>query len=307
APRLTYRVRRDRNTDTPLPPDEPAGENPPDGAIIDYWLGRAPTGPVTLEILDATGKLVRRFSSADSAPPVDTTAIPIPTYWLRPPRIPSAEQGMHRFVWDLTYPAPEAFSYGYPISAIAHDTPRVPQGALVLPGRYTVRLTVAGQSYERPLVIRMDPRIRTPLAGLREQFALATRITDAMHRSFQGAMEVRALRAKLDTARGGAGDELAKEIERVSAQAAAIERGRGEGDGAASSSPGLVRLNGQLASLLESVEESDAAPTPAMAAAVADLERALGEQLARWTALRSGGVRALDARLRAEGKAGLGN
>jgi len=83
----------------------------------------------------------------------------VPTYWVRPTRIPSARAGAHRFVWDLHYPAPKATSYGYPISAIAGDTPRVPQGALALPGRYTVTLTANGRSYAQPFDLRMDPRM----------------------------------------------------------------------------------------------------------------------------------------------------
>ncbi|PYT21219.1 MAG: hypothetical protein DMG57_39370 [Acidobacteria bacterium] len=85
-PRLTYRVRRNQNTDTPLPPEEPAGQNPPDGAIIYYSLTSAPEEPVTLEILDAAGKLVRRYSSADKPEPIEKD-LNVPTYWVRPPRI----------------------------------------------------------------------------------------------------------------------------------------------------------------------------------------------------------------------------
>jgi hypothetical protein len=143
-----YRARRDANTDTPLPADEPAGENPPDGAIIDYFLACAPSGPVTLEVLDAQGKLVRRYSSAD--PPERTEADLekelIPHYWLREAKTLSAEPGMHRWTWDLRYAAPASTTHEYPSSAVPHDTPRYPLGPLVLPGQYTVRLAANGQS-----------------------------------------------------------------------------------------------------------------------------------------------------------------
>ncbi|MGA7289049.1 MAG: glycoside hydrolase, partial [Terriglobales bacterium] len=133
-PQLTYRVRRNNNTDTPLPPEEPAGQNPPDGAMIDYWLKTTADGPVTLEIVDAaTGKVVRHFSSADKPATVDPTKFNVPMYWVRPARTLSAAAGMHRFIWNLAYPAPDVLSRDYPISAIYHDTPLYPLGAAVLP------------------------------------------------------------------------------------------------------------------------------------------------------------------------------
>src|SRR5207248_2204852 len=99
-PARAWRFRWNKNTDTPLPPDEPAGQNPPDGAIIDYYLGGA--APVTLEILDPAGNLVRRYSSTDKiAPPKDEGQIP--WYWIRPQRSLPGDAGMHRFVWDLHY------------------------------------------------------------------------------------------------------------------------------------------------------------------------------------------------------------
>src|SRR5438094_7332428 len=135
APQSTYRMRRDNNTDTPLPPEEPAGENPPDGAILDYFL-RSSAGEVGIEIMDTAGKLIRKFSSADKPEAVDEKKLNIPTYWIRPQQIVSNSAGMHRFVWDLHYSAPESVKHEYPISAIYRDTPRSPLGA-VLPGSYT--------------------------------------------------------------------------------------------------------------------------------------------------------------------------
>src|SRR5262249_54028337 len=124
-PAQAWRVRRDTNTDTPLPPDEPLAENPPDGAVIDYYLAQAASGPVTLEILDAGGKTVRRYSSAD--PPElsesDLKTLSIPLYWVRMPRTLSASAGMHRWVWDLHGPAPESLRHEFPISAVPGATP----------------------------------------------------------------------------------------------------------------------------------------------------------------------------------------
>jgi len=181
-PSTAYRVRRSVNTDTPLPPEEPAGENPPDGAIIYYNVKSS--APVTIEIFDGAKKLVRKYSSDDKPEPIPADIV-VQTQWVRPTPIPSAEPGMHRFVWDLHYPPPDSVEHEYPISAIWHDTPHYPQGPVVLPGQYTVKLTVSGTSYTEPLTIKMDPRVKTPLTGLQEQFRLATKITNLMHQSTQ--------------------------------------------------------------------------------------------------------------------------
>ena len=153
---------RDTNDDTPLPPEEPAGKNPPDGAILYYYLKSAAAGPVTLEILDPAGQLVRRFASTDQPAPPDPQ-LALPTYWLRPFQPLSTEAGMHRFVWDLhAAPAPPApgerrGAEEPPISAIFHDTP-ISQGEWMPAGTYTVKLTVGGQTSQQTLIVKPDPR-----------------------------------------------------------------------------------------------------------------------------------------------------
>ena len=185
-PADAYRVRRDEWSDTPLPPEEPAGQNPPDGAIVDYALAQNARGPLTLAVYDSSGRLVRRWRSTDKPVPIDPE-ITVPTYWVRPSRIPQASAGLHRFIWDYRYTAPRAVSYGYPISAIVHDTPRVPQGVLAMPGTYTVKLTVNGRTESQTVRIRMDPRVTIGTAALQAQFALASRIAGLMNRSFAGS------------------------------------------------------------------------------------------------------------------------
>src|SRR5574341_1340748 len=224
-PAPAYRVRWNLNTDTPLPPDEPAGKNPPDGAIVDYHLPAA-TDAVTLEVLDARGRLVRRFSSADTFP-VDSV-LNIPDYWMRPPQRLGTTAGHHRFVWDLHYPTPPALSYGYPISAIYQDTWREPRGPVALPGTYTLRLTAAGRTTTQPLTVRMDPRVRATAAALARQFALASRLADGMRRDFEALQAVRALRAQIKRVKDQAGagpraDTLAAFDQRL----AALESGGG--------------------------------------------------------------------------------
>jgi photosystem II stability/assembly factor-like uncharacterized protein len=182
-PAVALRVRWNNGTDTPLPPEEPAGQNPPDGAIFYYNLKLTAATPVTIEIFDGAKKLVRRYSSDDKPAPIDPM-LPVPIYWIRPPAIPATTAGLHRFVWDLCYPPPDAIDHEYPISAIYRDTPRYPVGPLAVPGEYSVKLTVNGKSYTQPLTVKMDPRVKASLAGLQQQFALAQRIVGLMHQTF---------------------------------------------------------------------------------------------------------------------------
>jgi photosystem II stability/assembly factor-like uncharacterized protein len=180
TPAQAWRVRWNKNTDTPLPPDEPAGQNPPDGAIINYWLP-ADAREVTLEILDAGGSVVRRYASTDALSDPQAERVNFPRYWIRPPQQLSATRGFHRFVWDVHYPPPRTSQFSYPIAAIHRNTPRVPQGPWAPPGKYAARLTVDGTPQTRPLVLRMDPRVKTSAADLDRQFTLSKQLYDAIN------------------------------------------------------------------------------------------------------------------------------
>lgn len=306
-PAAAWRVRRDLNTDTPLPPDEPAGENPPDGAVLDYLLGTPPAGAVTLEIFDAAGQLVRRFGSADPPEAVDPKDLHIPAWWVRPPRPLAAGAGMHRFVWDLRLPPPEALEHDYPISAIVNDTPREPLGPFVQPGEYQVKLTVAGRAFTQPLAVKMDPRVKTPPEGLARQLALARGIVAAMARDAAALGQVRALRASLAQLQAKAPEgELARAAAALDAKAAELatgaERGGGSGGGEESGrAADLTRLNADLAHLLGIVEGADVPPTTQATAAFSELERSLAGLLARWQELRGREGAALDELLRRAG------
>jgi photosystem II stability/assembly factor-like uncharacterized protein len=180
-PQNAVRIRRSRWTDTPLPPEEPAGENPPDGAILDYVLGEKPAGPVVLEVRNAAGAVVRRFASDDERePPVEPLVVTAD--WARPARILSATPGFHRWVWDLRYAPPPVASPEYPISAVPGRTPREPEGPLVLPGTYTVTLAVDGRTQTRELTVAMDPRVKATRANLEAQFAAARRLAGDLAR-----------------------------------------------------------------------------------------------------------------------------
>ncbi|MEZ4901653.1 MAG: glycoside hydrolase, partial [Spirosomataceae bacterium] len=164
-PQLAYRVRWNLNTDTPLPQEEPVGQNPPDGAIINYFLKEKASGEVTLEIVNAAGKVIRTFSSNDkpyALPPSNT-----PPYWVRPQQILSAEAGAHRFLWDMHYTPTDA-PVRFPIAAIYQNTAPDATSPWVLPATYTVKLTVNGQTYTQPLTIKIDPRVKTTPAQLQQ-------------------------------------------------------------------------------------------------------------------------------------------
>ncbi|CAN5874709.1 hypothetical protein BH18ACI5_BH18ACI5_26010 [soil metagenome] len=179
APQRATRVRWNLNTDTPLPQEEPAGENPPDGAILNYYLGVEATGPVAREILDAGGTAVRSYVSTDVAEPVRDEGN-VPAYWVRPAQTLSGEPGMHRLVWDLHYARPVGMSTSYPISAVFRNTVKEPHGVWAPAGTYTVRLTVDGKSYTRPLRVRMDPRVKTSALALQQQFRVSKQLSDAI-------------------------------------------------------------------------------------------------------------------------------
>lgn len=169
-PSSAYRIRWNNNTDTPLPQEEPAGQNPPDGAIIDYYLPEDTNSEMVLEILDTKGKLVRRFTSSDTL--YNIPAVNIPLYWIRPQQLLSNRKGEHRFVWDLHY-APLNVSPEYPIAAIYKNTAPVPTSPWVMPGDYIVKLKIAGTEQKATLHIKLDPRVKTSTNDIRQQFELS--------------------------------------------------------------------------------------------------------------------------------------
>lgn len=271
APRPAIRLRRDANYDTPLLPELPAGTNPPAGAILDYTLAAKPQGQVSLAIYDAAGKLVRRYSSAPlPAKEIRPNRWPvIPDYWMANPQPLPTAVGLNRFVWDLRYPSPPSLAHSYPISALLHDTPANPRGPQVVPGRYTVQLTVDGQTYSQPLVVRRDPREVTSAASFAAQLRLARQMVNAMAASYAGHQAIQAwLKAP---ARTPAQKKAVRALDRGS---------RGH--------PGFAGLNIQLKAFLEDVESADAAPTPAMEAAGRQYQSQLKTLQAAWAQLQAG-------------------
>ena len=262
---------------------------------------------MTLEILDSTGKLVRRFSSSDKPEVTEAELqkeLNVPTCWVRLPKILLGGAGMHRFVWDLHYPAPQSLRHEYPIAAIVHDTPRDPREPRALPGAYTVKLTVDGKSCQQPLTIKMDLRVQVTQAALAQQFAAESKIAAEMNKDFAALQEVKRLREQLKKLAEQAGQgQLAETIATLDAKTAALEGAvaPGEAFGPTTGQENLSRLNLELGTLYRAADSADAAPTTAQAAASANLEKALASLLARWDALKSHDMPALNQQLRAAG------
>lgn len=176
----TYRIRWNMFSDTPLPPEEPTGENPPDGAIIDFILA-SNVNQVDLNILDASGNVVRSYSSADQPEKVDTTSLPHPTYWIRPWKSLSTSAGHHRFTWDLRHEPPKGARRQFAISAVLGKTPSGPHGPFVAPGTYQVRLTVDGVAQTQEVQVQMDPRVTTSAEDIDLQSTYSLRCYRGYH------------------------------------------------------------------------------------------------------------------------------
>lgn len=236
-PQTAYRVRWNMWTDTPLPQEEPAGENPPDGAVLDYFLP-ADAKSVFLEITDAKGMLVRRYTSADTL--YKSGNLNIPLYWVRPQQILSAAKGAHRWLWDMRY-APLNVPASFPISAVYGNTAPTETAPFVMPGDYTVKLIVDGKTYLQPLTIKMDPRVKTALKSLQVQHDLSVQV-------YRTRQQLQRLLNEIAERRTN-GLSQTKERSLASLFAPAPER------------LGLQQMDGALASLFNTLQESDAPPT----------------------------------------------
>lgn len=291
APQVAYRLRRSLYPDTPMPRDTPMGQNPPDGAIIDYYLPSAPEGAVTLEIVDATGKLVHRFSSADKPDTIDPNSINQPYYWVRPARVLSAEAGMHRWVWDLHYPTPAFSNRELPISAVPGDTPLEPQGPRPVPGQYTVKLTANGKSYTQPLTLKMDPRVKVTEADLVKQTELELALAEAIDRDAAALAQLQKLRKQIAALRGKG---LEKQLAAFDAKLAELES---DSDGAQDVLD-LPTLNEHLTSVFGTIDSADAKPTAQALAMYQEKMAALEVTLKRVEEIRAQDVPALNRELK---------
>ena len=271
-PSPAIRAKRSTGTDTPIPPDEPSGRNPPDGAVIDYYLPQTAKSAVAIEVLDANGAVFRRVSSADPSgfSAAEREKELIPQYWIRQPKALASTPGMHRFVWDLRGMTPRAVKRGFPISAVPHDTPQEPLGPPVVPGIYRVRLEIGGHQWEQPLIVMPDPRVNVAQQNYAAQFAVAKSLAEALDASSAKAQEVKALRAQIKALHAPQGAAVAAQAKELDEHFESLmdPGANGQPGGA---HRGLERVNGEILSLYTQVLEADAAPTRAQQSAADSL------------------------------------
>ncbi|HTJ42933.1 MAG TPA: hypothetical protein VL463_12605 [Kofleriaceae bacterium] len=292
APAVAIRTPRSTYPDTPIPPDEPMAENPPTGAILDYYLA-TPAKSVAIEILDDKNAVVRRYASDD--PPEQTdeelAAQLIPASWAAPRRRLAITAGMHRWIWDLRRPRPLAGHYEYPINAVPHDTPRVPEGARVLPGTYTVALVVDGKRVTRALQVKIDPRVKLGRAALVAQNKLEVRLAELVTRSSEVVLQARSVAEQLAAIKNAPAG-VAPQIAELQAKVSALLESKTPATVTAS------RTSETLSSLYKSIAV-DASPTASQLDAAARAEKELVSIEQQWTALRSGDLARLNGALAA--------
>ncbi|MGH8279420.1 MAG: WD40/YVTN/BNR-like repeat-containing protein [Gammaproteobacteria bacterium] len=297
-PAPAVRVQFSVNQDTPFPVEVPHAKNPPQGAVIDYYLAEA-AHSVQLQVFDASGNRVRNYSNAP-IPPLDQPLPPVQSLWIRP-RLPLPDMpGAHRVTWNLRYPTPPAlrFDYGSTMQAVPGNTPFTPRGPVALPGNYTVKLTVDGTVYTQPLVVTEDPRVGDSpeiMAGMRKQLALAQNIISVMAASKAGYEQGKALEASLAPSGAAAANGPAKALlARVQELTGNIDEagiGLSGSNYAVPPVKGLIsfsRTNGQSSALLKLVNYlSDGAPVPSQYATYAQLCRDFNTTAAAWQALQA--------------------
>jgi photosystem II stability/assembly factor-like uncharacterized protein len=278
-PADAWRVRSMEYTDTPVPPDEPLGENPPDGALIDYDLP-AQAQDVTLELLGSDGSVLRKYSSKDAVTPTpeEMKKNLIPPYWPLVHGPLPATAGMHRWVWDLRSTTPTATRYGYPISAVPYRTPLTPQGPLVLPGEYTVRLTVDGHSETQTIAVKMDPRVHTSPSDLEALHTAQMTMAQALDAVAKADLAAHAVAEQINAPQNAS---LGSQLQPYKDALKLVL----DGDHA-QHRPGIDEVNGEVGQLYGELEQSDNPPTEALTQAATHVQGESKEVVPAWEEFR---------------------
>ncbi len=288
APAPALRVRANNNRDTPLPPEEPAGQNPPVGAILDYWLAGPAKGPVTLEIRDDAGALARRLTSEPESRP-DAEAY-FAKSWINPPAPLSRAAGAHRAVWDLHYERPATIQYIYSIATVAGaQTPITPEGPYAPPGVYSVTLAADGKTQRANLTLLQDPRTHVAAADFQATLALSRQIGASLATARRGYAETAAAVDQLTAARP-AGD-LAARVKSLADRLKPPKTG-----------PGFLAASAVLAGIETDLEAADRAPTEPQRSTAARAQAQIETLWAAWAALRDGELAGVNAALAAAGQ-----
>jgi photosystem II stability/assembly factor-like uncharacterized protein len=297
-PAPAFRVRPAGFTGTPLPKDEPMAANPPDGAYIDYALPNSVRGPVTLDVLDAQGQLVRSYSSNDKPPMLDPAKLAYAPEWVpRPIRLVTTP-GMHRFVWDLHYTA---------LAGIESEQGPA-EGVWAPPGAYDVVLHVDGKSYRQPLQLLPDPRVKVSVAAMQREFALARQVEGAQLRAAAASAKAAKLLKALDARLPQSGNQLHAQVEALitstqDLSGVVLHPDPRNGMGSPPQNTGSLRaLSMNLAKLEQAVDGADADPSADTQSAWTLLSQTLDTTLASWNQLQQAGLGSLNDALKANGK-----
>jgi photosystem II stability/assembly factor-like uncharacterized protein len=310
-PATAVRVRFATNDPTPWPPELPAGENPPHGAIIDYFLPAA-AGEIKLEILNAQGKVIRTYSSTDPVRSPDPATDPVaynklcqqtptasdcglPLYWPAPPAILKSGAGMHRFIWDMHYdPLPGTGGGGRgggANGAVPHRTYPSVSSPWAAPGSYSVRLTVNGKAVTQPVTVAMDPRLKvTP--EVQQIFTLTTQMETRAQTAAAAYKDARDLAAKLKARpQSAANDALIKQLEEIAPVEAEVGATAGRGGFGAPAEPAdppnLANIGAQMVAAVMPMQSSELPPTAAQLEACAREEADYTALMAKWTVLKA--------------------
>lgn len=279
APPVAYRVRRMAFEGTPFPPEIPKSYNPPDGATISYSLRTTPVQPIQLAILDSKGNLVRTYSS-QPLPPLPKNQEDFPDYWLKTPQHLTSNPGLNRIVWDLRYNA-----------AVASKNPFAPGGPMVVPGKYTVRLTVDGAVYTQPLTVQLDPRVHVSQEALEQQMAFGLKVRDASAQAAQTLAQIKEVQSKLaETHKSANTPQAAKLQNKIASLIGSSDEGS------------LAQITRELGEIGSAAESADAAPTDTLLTLYNKANGALQQRVSEWTQIQANEFKNLNAELQRAGK-----
>ena len=288
-PQNAYRVRWSMYSDTPLPQEEPAGQNPPDGAVIDYYL-ETKANNISLEILNTNGALIRKYTDKDTLYTIP--ALNIPLYWIRPQQTLSANTGAHRFLWDLQY-APLNIPPSYPISATYMNTAPNETSPWVVPGIYTARLTVDGKVYTQSFEVKMDPRVRTSQADLEKIHQLAYLCYDGRKRCMEALSQIGMLHQQIKRLSSTTVPELLKQLNELDKSLSLLENPEPAGN-----NRGFNKMNGDFSGLFSIINESDFPPTLQSTEAGLKLKTDMELILIKWMQVKQNEFRKINESLK---------
>ncbi|MFM9911234.1 MAG: WD40/YVTN/BNR-like repeat-containing protein [Chitinophagaceae bacterium] len=275
-PQTAIRIRWSMYTDTPVPQEEPSGKNPPDGAIVNYYLAET-ANEVRLEIKDENEKLIREYSNKDTS--YNIPDVNIPQYWIRPQQILSAQKGSHRFLWDMKY-APLNIPPSYPISAIFQNTAPNATAPWVMPGNYKVTLMVDGKKFVESLIVKIDPRVKSSAIALKQQHDLSMICYKNKLACMKLLNEMGEYKGSLNNRSGLSTGSEKERLEQLIKQISSVENGTG-----LNSEPTVNKMNATFTNLFNQLEEVDNPPTSQLVLAIKEAQKTMEKINKLWVEL----------------------